>query len=121
MASEVDEVKQNAVNSVGDGDELFHAAAVPILSEDLYPRKLEVVREYIQNASDAVDDWLKISDLIPSDRTEAQIKVSIQRKSLLIWDNGIGMTEEDIPKLQRIAYSEKKVGEGPALRRCVRR
>ena len=84
---------------------------VRMREKGLYPRKLEVVREYIQNASDALDDWLKISDLIPSDRTEPQIKVSIQGKSLLIWDNGIGMAEEDIPKLQRIAYSEKKVGE----------
>ena len=98
MASEVDAVKQNAANSVEESDELFYAAAVPILSEDLYPRKLEVIREYIQNASDALDDWLKISDLIPSDRTEPQIKISIQGKSVLIFDNGIGMTEEDIPK-----------------------
>jgi hypothetical protein len=95
-----------------DSEELFYAAAVQILSEDLYPRKLEIIREYIQNASDALDDWLKISDLIPTDRTESQIKVSIQGRSVLIFDNGIGMTEEDIPKLKRIAYSEKKVGEG---------
>ncbi len=109
MASEVDsEVKQNAVE---DNEELFYAAAVQILSEDLYPRKLEIIREYIQNASDALDDWMKISDLIPSDRTEPQIKISIQGKSVLIFDNGIGMTEEDIPKLKRIAYSEKRVGE----------
>ena len=94
-----------------DSEELFYAAAVHILSEDLYPRKLEIIREYIQNASDALDDWLKISDLVPGDRTEPQIKVSIKGKSILIFDNGIGMAEDDIPKLKRIAYSEKKVGE----------
>jgi len=109
MASEVDpEAKQDEAE---DSEELFYAAAVQILSEDLYPRKLEIIREYIQNASDALDDWLKISDLIPADRTEPQIKVSIQGKSVLIFDNGTGMTEDDIPKLKRIAYSEKKVGE----------
>ena len=87
MASEVDEVKQNAVaDGVEDSEELFYAAAVQILSEDLYPRKLEIIREYIQNASDALDDWMKISDLIPSDRTEPQIKVSIQGKSVLDGD-----------------------------------
>ena len=108
MALDASEVNQNEIE---DDEELFYAAAVQILSEDLYPRKLEIIREYIQNASDALDDWLKISDLIPADRTEPQIKVSIQGKSVLIFDNGIGMTEEDIPKLKRIAYSEKKVGE----------
>ncbi len=109
MASEVNpDIKQGDIE---DTEELFYAAAVQILSEDLYPRKLEIIREYIQNASDALDDWIRIADLIPADRTEPQIKVSIQGKSVLIFDNGIGMTEDDIPKLKRIAYSEKKVGE----------
>jgi hypothetical protein len=84
---------------------------VQILSEDLYPRKLETIREYIQNASDAIDDWLRISDLVPDERDEPQIKISIQMRSLIVYDNGIGMLEEDIPKLKRIAYSEKKAGE----------
>src|SRR5207302_8809691 len=85
-----------------DTEELLYAAVVQILSEDLYPRKLEIIREYIQNASDALDDWLRVSDLVPDDRSEPQIKLSIQSRSLLIFDNGIGMTEEDIPKLKRI-------------------
>lgn len=94
-----------------DTEELLYAAVVQILSEDLYPRKLETLREYIQNASDAIDDWLRISDLVPESQDEPQIKISIQMRSLIIYDNGIGMLEEDIPKLKRIAYSEKKAGE----------
>lgn len=109
MASEVKPALK--YDDIEDNEELFYAAAVQILSEDLYPRKLEIIREYIQNASDALDDWLRIADLVPADRTEPQIKISIQGKSVLIFDNGIGMTEDDIPKLKRIAYSEKKVGE----------
>src|SRR5207302_7901137 len=85
-----------------DTEELPYAAVVQILSEDLYPRKLETIREYIQNASDAIDDWLRISDLVPDERDEPQIKLYIQMRSLIIYDNGIGMLEEDIPKLKRI-------------------
>jgi len=92
-----------------ESEELLYAAVVQILSEDLYPRKLEIIREYIQNASDAIDDWLRLGDLIEDG--EPQIKISIQGRSLLIFDTGIGMTGEDIPKLKRIAYSEKKTGE----------
>jgi hypothetical protein len=91
-------------------EELLFAAVVRILSEDLYPRKLEIIREYIQNSSDAIDDWLAVADHI-HDQTDPQIKISIQGRSLIIWDNGIGMSEEDIPKLKRIAYSEKRLGE----------
>ena len=91
-------------------EELVYAAAVLILSEDLYPRKLEVVREYIQNASDALDEYMSVADQI-EDRAEPVIKISLQGRSLLIYDNGIGMDEEEITKLKRIAYSEKKAGE----------
>ncbi len=90
--------------------ELVYAPAVLILSEDLYPRKLDVVREYIQNASDALDEYAGIADYL-EDRADPVIKVSIQGRSLLIFDTGIGMDEEEISKLRRIAYSEKRAGE----------
>jgi Histidine kinase-, DNA gyrase B-, and HSP90-like ATPase len=91
-------------------EELVYAPAVLILSQDLYPRKLEIVREYIQNASDAIDTFAAVADIV-KDTSESLIKISIQGKSLLIFDNGIGMDEEDVSKLRRIAYSEKKAGE----------
>ncbi len=90
-------------------DELVYAPAVVILSTDLYPRKLEIVREYIQNASDALDAFAAIAGQLEDD-VALQIKISIQGKSLLIWDSGIGMDEQEIQKLKRIAYSEKKEG-----------
>lgn len=92
-----------------ESEELVYAAAVVILADDLYPRKLEIVREYIQNASDALDSFSRVSDVI-NDPTDPLIKVSIQGRSLIIWDNGIGMDAAEIQKLKRIAYSEKKVG-----------
>ncbi len=91
-------------------EELVYAAAVLILSEDLYPRKLEIVREYIQNASDALDEYRSIAELL-DDRSEPQIKISIQGRSLLIFDTGTGMDAEEMLKLKRIAYSEKRLGE----------
>jgi molecular chaperone HtpG len=91
-------------------EELVFAPAIFILADDLYPRKLEIVREYIQNASDALDDFAPIADYI-GDQADPQIKISIQGRSLLIYDNGIGMDHQEIKKLKRIAYSEKKEGE----------
>jgi hypothetical protein len=91
-------------------EELVYAAAVLILSEDLYPRKLEIVREYIQNASDALDDYRLIADVV-EDRWEPVIKISIQGRSLLVFDTGTGMGAEEMVKLKRIAYSEKRQGE----------
>lgn len=93
----------------GSSDELVYAPAISILAGDLYPRKLEIVREYIQNASDALDSFSAIAEQIEDD-CALQVKVSIQGRSLLIWDNGIGMDAEQIMKLKRIAYSEKRIG-----------
>lgn len=100
----------NPVPLSSDHDDLVYAPAVLILSQDLYPRKLEVVREYIQNASDALDSFAEISHII-DDGTEPLIKISIQGRSLLVYDTGIGMDADDVAKLRRIAYSEKKVGK----------
>jgi hypothetical protein len=91
-------------------EDLVYAPAILILSHDLYPRKLEVIREYIQNSSDALEAYADISDII-EDSAEPQIKVSVQGRSVLIYDNGIGMDREEVAKLRRIAYSEKKVGQ----------
>ncbi len=91
-------------------EELVYAPAIVILADDLYPRKLEIVREYIQNASDALDAFSRIASHIGDD-TKPQIKISVQGKSLLIFDNGIGMDVEDVSKLKRIAYSEKREGQ----------
>src|SRR5688500_9932563 len=90
--------------------ELVYAPAIHILAGDLYPRKLEIVREYIQNASDAIDMFRRIAELL-GDHSAPVIKISIQGKSLLIYDNGIGMDGEEIQKLRRIAYTEKKEDE----------
>jgi molecular chaperone HtpG len=106
-----EEMRAQEQASIERNHEHVYAPALRILSEDLYPRKLEVIREYIQNASDAIDDWRKIAEVV-EDRSEAQIKISIQGRSLGIFDNGIGMGQEEIAKLNRIAYSEKKAGEG---------
>jgi hypothetical protein len=98
------------VNPVASQKELVYAPAILILSQDLYPRKLEVVREYIQNASDAIDAFAAIAHLI-DDASEPVIKLSIQGRSLLIFDNGIGMGSDDVAELRYIAYSKKKAGE----------
>lgn len=91
-------------------EDLVYAPAVQILAGDLYPRKLEIVREYVQNASDAIDMFQRIAEHVGDD-TAPQIKLSVKGKSLLIWDNGIGMDAVEMQKLRRIAYSEKKEDE----------
>jgi hypothetical protein len=89
--------------------ELVYAPAIAILAGDLYPEKAHIVREYIQNASDAIDAFREVAEYV-DDRATPLIKIMIQGHSLVIWDNGIGMDGEEVQKLKRIAYSEKREG-----------
>lgn len=80
-------------------EELVYAAAIVILANDLYPRKLEIVREYIQNASDALDAFWRVAQHIDDD-SKPVIKISIQGKSLLIWGCLRGSVPAHIRMLQ---------------------
>lgn len=102
-------MKTEAASS-GQHEELVYAQAIPLLASGLYPRKLMIVREYIQNACDAIDMYAGVAEHLSYDTSDPLIKVSVQARSLLIWDNGIGMDLEEIEKLKRIAYSEKQEG-----------
>ena len=95
----------DTLNPAGS-EELVYAQAIVILADDLYPRKLEIIREYIQNASDAIDMFQRVAAHLGNE-SALEISLSIQGKSLTIFDNGIGMDGEEMQKLKRIAYSEK--------------
>ncbi len=59
-----------------------------------------VIREYVQNARDSYGSLKEL----PAD---ASIKISVDKKSITIHDNGIGMDEEALDKAKRIAFSTK--------------
>ncbi|KUO75619.1 MAG: hypothetical protein APF77_04275 [Clostridia bacterium BRH_c25] len=80
-----------------------------ILKKWLYTEQDIVFRELISNASDAIE---KLSRLRESDgslpQTEAKILVRLdsEKKLLVISDNGIGMSEEEVHKyINQIAFS----------------
>ena len=109
---------QDEPSTAAAGEEYVYAQALLILSRDLYPRKLEVIREYIQNASDAIDAFIAISDQI-DDYTEPQIKISIQGRSLMIFDTGIGMDAEEVAKIRRVAFPKRKRGRKQVTKASV--
>ena len=67
--------------SVTPTPELVYAQAIPILAGGLYPEKLQIIREYIQNASDAIDAFRQIAEHI-EETTDPLIKIMIQGRSL---------------------------------------
>src|SRR5262245_42318886 len=72
-----------------------------LLVNSLYSNPEVFVRELISNASDALDKLrfqsLSRPELMPPDTTLAvRISADPQHQTLTLWDNGIGMTEQEL-------------------------
>jgi molecular chaperone HtpG len=81
-----------------------------LLSHSLYQSREIAVRELVSNASDALDKMRYIALTDESQRDAAPLEISIEgkpdEKLLIIRDNGIGMTREElVTNLGTIAHS----------------
>jgi len=62
-----------------------------------------ILREYVQNAIDATNR----EDLAVLDDYQPEVVISVQGRSLFVYDNGIGMDWEGMDRARAIAISEK--------------
>lgn len=85
---------------------------IEVLTRGLYPNKLHVIREYVQNAYDAVLAWRRIH----GPRDYGQIEIKTANPSIVIYDNGIGMDRTKVNQYRYVGYSEKRAGEGVGFR-----
>src|SRR5690349_23998538 len=81
-----------------------------LLAHSLYQSKEIAVRELISNASDALDKMRHVSLVDEARRDEAPLEITIEvRKDppqVVIRDNGIGMTRDElVTNLGTIAHS----------------
>ncbi|MBN1181097.1 MAG: ATP-binding protein [Bacteroidales bacterium] len=78
------------------------AGILPTLISGLYNDKFDMVREYCQNAYDAI-----LMKYQKKSITNGLIQIDIKNNDLLIHDNGTGMTFDVVEKLATIGYSTK--------------
>lgn len=92
-------------------EEYAYGHIIKALAGGLYPNKFHVMREYIQNAFDAVIDWKSSKN----DKNIA-ITVSIQKPSIFIHDNGTGMDRHTLNEYRKVGFSKKIIGESVGFR-----
>lgn len=83
-----------------------------VLTSGLYPNKHHVIREYIQNAYDAIVDFRKLT----RNKSFGKITIKITNPSVFIFDDGMGMDTKKINQYRYVGYSEKKKGEAAGFR-----
>lgn len=81
------------------------------LTAGLYPNKQEILREYVQNAYDAIVEarahGLNDANLI---------RVQVDGNNLFIHDEGIGMDEEGISQYRYFGFSKKRMEQNVGFR-----
>lgn len=92
-------------------DEYAYGHIIKALAGGLYPNKFHVIREYIQNAFDAVISWKAAGN-----DKEFSITVTIQKPSIFIYDNGTGMDRHTLNEYRKVGFSKKVIGESVGFR-----
>lgn len=86
------------------------------LSIGMYNHPLMLIREYIQNSTDAIDE-LNRKEAAKKNRAKINIYLDGKEKKLLVQDNGIGIPAEKAREiLQDIGKSNKKFSENRGFR-----
>ncbi len=80
-----------------------YGSILEALSFGLYPDKRHVLREFIQNAFDALNDFKRTTQ----SSHVAPIEIRIQPPSIFIADKGSGMDKNKVDKYRYLGYSEK--------------
>src|SRR5215469_3808953 len=62
-----------------------------VLSNAMYVDPLAIYREYVQNAADAIDEARRTGVLSPRQTGTVEIEIDIERRTVLIRDNGTGI------------------------------
>jgi hypothetical protein len=88
-------------------EEYAYGHVLEALTGGLYPYKLDILREYIQNAYDAIREYLRTSKKPDSCR----IKVVVKAGSVVVDDNATGMDLVTIGEYRKLGFSRKSFGE----------
>ncbi|MEN7981992.1 MAG: ATP-binding protein [Nanoarchaeota archaeon] len=93
-------------------EEFTYGFIIEVLTRGLYPDKFHVIREYIQNAFDAICKWRRD----PNFDDTGKIQIKIDNNSIIIFDEGTGMDKQKMNQYRYVGYSEKRVGESTGFR-----
>ena len=78
------------------------------LTTGMYADPFVIYREYIQNAADAIDAAVE-NGILKRDESEIIIDINVDDRSIMIYDNGLGVKSSIAEKtLVSIGNSKKK-------------
>jgi hypothetical protein len=80
-----------------------YGSVLDALGKGLYPDKRHVIREFVQNACDAVRGFQRLTGTKPAE----PIEVRIAKPAITIFDRGVGMDRRLMEQYRYVGFSEK--------------
>ncbi|MEK6406031.1 MAG: ATP-binding protein [Acidobacteriota bacterium] len=94
-------------------DEYFaYGSVLEAVSQGLYPDRKHILREFVQNAHDALYDLRKQR----SRMRLAPVEITASPPSLIIADKGIGMSKATMRRYRYLGFSPKEMGSHAGFR-----
>jgi molecular chaperone HtpG len=112
LGGQMDKISDQPQSITIDKEEFSYGFIIEVLTQGLYPNKFHVIREYIQNAFDAIVKWRNLT----GNKQEGRIDIKILKPSIFIYDNGTGMDWIKINQYRYVGYSEKQTSENVGFR-----
>ena len=111
------EVKRANAEVLKEPEVFVGKDVLEILSSSMYVNPLSIFREYVQNATDSIDEAVVLGLLPSSDDGLIEINLDHIDRRVVIRDNGKGIANEDFPaRMLSIGASEKRGTDARGLR-----
>lgn len=106
MASQAKEIE---ARQFGEPEVFVGKDVLELLSSSMYVNPLAIYREYVQNATDAIDDAVA-NGLLPSiDDGRVEVNLDHIDRRVVIRDNGIGLSNSEfVPRMMSFGASQKR-------------
>ena len=93
----MNEAKKLEVEILDEHDVFVGKDVLELLSSSMYVNPLTIFREYVQNATDAIDDAVSAGLLASIDEGRVEINLDHIDRRVVIRDNGIGLSNAEFP------------------------
>ncbi|MEL6503570.1 MAG: ATP-binding protein [Pseudomonadota bacterium] len=104
-----EQARKTEESELGEPEVFVGKDVLELLSSSMYVNPLAIYREYVQNATDAIDDAVASGLLSSIDDGRVEVNLDHIDRRVVIRDNGIGLSNSEfVPRMMSFGASQKR-------------